>query len=559
MKLSLVASVASASVVEKAMLPVHSDWMSLADADGLEHHEVTFAIKQLNIDALQKKLMDVSDPDSANRGKYLTHAEVNSITSNPQAVEVVESFLLAHGIKHRKLDPHGNYISATSTVAKWEEMFNTDLQHVAAKSDPSKLFMRAVTDVHLPEEIVQHLDGIFRLASLPRDFRPMPKVGPANTNAATVTPAGLKKFYNVEGSGSPSQSQCVFEGLGQYTSPKDLKTFQASYDVSPALPIANDIGGHVSTNGRQCLYDPNTCAEANLDVQYMNAMAPETPLTFWYVGDQQTPFEDFVEQVEASTNPPLVNSISYGAVEELVPLSVIKAFDIAAMKLGIQGVTVFVSSGDDGVANFQARANQTNCGYHPSYPASSPWVTAVGATQGGIIGGDEIVCSSDTGGQITTGGGFSTQSDMPDYQAEAVKAYLASTEGGASVPGYANGRGYPDIAMAGFNYDVVIGGQPYPVSGTSASSPVVAGFASLVNAKLAASGGSSLGFINPTLYKAGSSSFNDITSGNNKCCASTVCCTEGFSATTGWDPLTGLGSVDYLKFEALFTSDSVTV
>ena len=107
-------------------------------------------------------------------------------------------------------------------------MCKPDLQHVAAKSDPPKPFVRAVTDVHLPEEIAHHLDGIFRLASLPRDFRPMPKVGPANTNAATATPAGLTKFYNVEGSGSASQPQCVLEGLGQYTSPKDLMTIQAS-------------------------------------------------------------------------------------------------------------------------------------------------------------------------------------------------------------------------------------------------------------------------------------------------------------------------------------------
>merc|ERR1711957_876776 len=75
--------------------------------------------------------------------------------------------------------------------------------------------------------------------------------------------------------------------------------------------------------------------------------------------------------------------------------------------------------------------------------------------------------------------------------------------------------------------------------------------------------GTPLGFINPTLYKAGSSSFNDITSGNNKCCAgspgSQVCCTQGFTATAGWDPLTGLGSVDYPKFEALFTSSSIEV
>merc|ERR1719223_1227658 len=101
-------------------------------------------------------------------------------------------------------------------------------------------------------------------------------------------------------------------------------------------------------------------------------MAPKTPLTFWYVDDRRTPFEDWIEQVEAATNPPLVNSISYGGIEERLPSSVTKAFDTAAMKLGVQGVSVFVSSGDDGVANFQTRSNPSNCGYHPSYPATSP-------------------------------------------------------------------------------------------------------------------------------------------------------------------------------------------
>jgi tripeptidyl-peptidase-1 len=293
-------------------------------------------------------------------------------------------------------------------------------------------------------------------------------------------------------------------------------------------------------------------------------MAPETPLTYWYDSNQQTPFEDWIEQVARTSNPPLVNSISYGGIESSVPSSVTSAFDTEAMKLGVQGVTVFVSSGDDGVANFQARTSKAQCGYNPSYPASSPYVTAVGATQGGINGGAEVACSSKTGGQITTGGGFSTKYDQPAYQKDAVAAYLSSSAGQSAVSGYvASGRAYPDISMAGFNYEVVINGQSLGVSGTSASSPVVAGFAALVNAKLAANGKSSLGFINPTLYKAGSGSFNDITSGNNKCAAQgtfrTVCCDQGFEATAGWDPLTGLGSVDFAKFEALFTSGSVVV
>ena len=38
-----------------------------------------------------------------------------------------------------------------------------------------------------------------------------------------------------------------------------------------------------------------------------------------------------------------------------------------------------VASGDDGVANFQARSNPGACGFNPSYPATCPYVTAVGA------------------------------------------------------------------------------------------------------------------------------------------------------------------------------------
>merc|ERR1711904_96851 len=170
------------------------------------------------------------------------------------------------------------------------------------------------------------------------------------------------------------------------------------------------------------------------------------------------------------------------------------------------------------------------------------------------MGGSEIVCSSQTGGVITSGGGFSTKFEAPSWQKAAISSYF-STVSPQPVSGYStSGRGYPDIAMAGHNYEVVIAGQLYSVSGTSASSPVVAAMASLVNAKLSANGGTSLGFINPTLYPAGAraSSFNSITAGNNKCTASTTCCSQGFTATAGWDPVTGWGSVDYAKFESLF-------
>ena len=71
-------------------------------------------------------------------------------------------------------------------------------------------------------------------------------------------------------------------------------------------------------------------------------------------------------------------------------------------------------------------------------------------------------------------GGFSTKFAAPSYQTSAVSKYFANLPASQKpAAGYATtGRGYPDISMAGYNYEVVVGGATYEVSGTSASSPV---------------------------------------------------------------------------------------
>ena len=89
------------------------------------------------------------------------------------------------------------------------------------------------------------------------------------------------------------------------------------------------------------------------------------------------------------------------------------------------------------------------------------------------------------------------------------------------------------------------------VAGTSASCPVAAGFFSNVNAARLAAGKGSIGWANPALYKYASSFIRDVTSGNNIVGAN---CSVGFYATPGWDPTTGLGSIDYGKFESLMLS-----
>lgn len=116
---------------------------------------------------------------------------------------------------------------------------------------------------------------------------------------------------------------------------------------------------------------------------------------------------------------------------------------------------------------------------------------------------------------------------------------------------------YCNLLLLGVNYPVVIQGITVSTYGTSASCPVLAAMVALINSERYLKNMSSLGFLNPSLYAAASNAstsdmYHDITQGNNSCCASSsppyTCCAAGFIAATGWDPTTGLGSVDFTLF-----------
>ena len=125
----------------------------------------------------------------------------------------------------------------------------------------------------------------------------------------------------------------------------------------------------------------------------------------------------------------------------------------------------------------------------------------------------------------------------------------------APLSGYnKNGRGYPDVVLQGFNYIVYYGLNVHLAGGTSATSPAVAGMISNLNAARMRIGKGSVGFIHPALYANSGKFTNDVTSGNNKCLQSKLCCKQGFYATPGWDPTSGLGSLNYGKMEAVFLS-----
>jgi len=401
----------------------------------------------------------------------------------------------------------------------------------------------------LPEEIANDVEFVLN-TDLPR-IQPQRISYVLADDTPNTTPTLINKVYNIQNNTVTTASQSLFEALGQNFSPDDLAAFEQNFNL-PAIPISKVTG----TNNGDCTSNPDSCGEANLDVQYMIAVA-QSPNTHYRVIDQssQDPFYDWIIELSQTKDPAHVHSVSYGSLApEDVKLDMTR-FNTEACKLGLRGVTIVIASGDDGVANFPARSDPSACGFVPSFPATSPYVLAVGATMGPELGSDEIACTSDAGGLITTGGGFSVTFNRPKYQDKAVKNYFAVAQNLPKKSDFAsNGRGYPDVATLGHNYVIYDGGNQVVESGTSASAPVMAAILTLINDQRLSSGKTTLGFVNPALYAAPPAVFNDITKGRNNCAAGQinqqVCCDEGFTAAKGWDPLTGLGSPRFPKLSA---------
>jgi len=243
-------------------------------------------------------------------------------------------------------------------------------------------------------------------------------------------------------------------------------------------------------------------------------------------------------------------------------------------KIASRGLTVIASSGDTGSPG-DSNVDCTNKVHPlgPAYPATSKWITTVGATtltntagRRSALGGEPPVCSNPqctcststdevacvlANAEFTTGGGFSVYNAQPAWQAKAVAAYLASNAKypNASLFNSSN-RAFPDISALGNCILNIVSGSIEFVGGTSASCPLIGGMVSQLNNWRLNNNLPAMGFMNPLIYQiyeAEPTAFQDITVGGTACTESECCPGLGFSCHTGWDPATGVGTPNFGK------------
>eukprot|EP00607_Mallomonas_marina_P010095 CAMPEP_0182420778 /NCGR_PEP_ID=MMETSP1167-20130531/5842_1 /TAXON_ID=2988 /ORGANISM="Mallomonas Sp, Strain CCMP3275" /LENGTH=669 /DNA_ID=CAMNT_0024597203 /DNA_START=38 /DNA_END=2047 /DNA_ORIENTATION=+ len=560
------------------------EWSVLEGHDLPKNHLATFYVhmKLRNEDQLTADLISVSDPESSEYGNHFTMQQINEKYS-PLAEDVDKVTTFFNNIENVEIENNlqRNFLKISAQVEHIENALGTTLQVHHNEIHKDAKIIRAVQSLNIPDDVSTLLSfvslttpvsHIVPMAVEHQEVSEEQMEKEVNLGSFTgATPEVSQRLYKIENEPQlrmGSQSFAAF--YGQFFNPMDIKAmFQyANLPMKYAKLIPNEnifgtIDNRADLPGR----------ESSLDVQTLMSTAPGVP-TYMYSMIDLNPYNyanegflAYVQIVGNQENPPLIHSISYGDDSKTIfdadsnkegNIQYGNAVDQEFKLMGLRGLSVIFASGDSGVGGLAFRRVRCEKTW-PVWPASSPYITAVGGTKLGDSG-EEEVCSIDSGGTITGGGGFSTVSNRADdapWQVEAVDGYLSKYA--SQMTGIdkfnAKGRGYPDVSVLAHDFPVLLYYSIVKLSGTSASAPLFAGMIALINDLRLKAGKSPMGFLNPFLYwvaKNNPSAYNDITKGHINCgIMGDGCCPEGFPATPGWDAATGLGSINYPEFKKM--------
>ncbi|KAJ6628156.1 family S53 protease-like protein [Mycena sp. CBHHK59/15] len=535
--LSIVAaSSAGSTVVHESRSAAPSGFIRQGVAPANELLTLRVALASTNVAGLEEKLMSLSTPGSSEFRQWLSMDGVKAFAQpSPETVSAFNTFASANGLKPTVISPNGDWVSITLPVSQANELFAARFE-VFTHPSITHTITRTLS-VSLPSELVGHVDVVHPTtqflapnARLALASSNLDKHAPAscNTNVATgvVTPTCLQELYGIPATPATEKTNAllVTAYVDEFAQTADLAKFLKL--LRPDIPSTTTFTLLTTDNGTNPQGPDDAGEEADLDIEYTVGVATKVPIQFLAVGgdDFATSLLDTTTFLDGVANPPSVMTTSYGLDESDFGSSMATKICSGYMALGARGISVVFASGDGGVRG--GHDDSTSC----------PFLTSVGSTQG--FGPEKAI--------NFTGGGFSNVFPAPRYQTAAVASFLKTIPSDFGGTFNKSGRGYPDVATQGWNFEIVAGGETTLVGGTSASSPTFAAIIALINDRLIAAGKPVLGFLNPFLYSTASRAFTDITTGHNSgfiCPASSV----AFDSAVGWDPLTGFGTPIFSK------------
>jgi subtilase family serine protease len=508
----------------------------------------------------------VSTKGSARYGKFLTPAQFRSrFSPTDGTVTRVESWLRQQGFAIGKVPANNKFVEAIGTVATAAKAFDTSF---ATYRYQGQTMRSNTTALKVPSTLpqIQAVVGLDESANLvhtdaspPAGFRNAPPCsqywgqktlantstpdgtiltpgGPWSDNAAgTVTAYSVTAFAPCGYAGTQLQGAYGLTGaiaagndgtgvtvavIDAYASPtivSDVTEYSSRHGLPPIAGHFRQVvapGTYIRPqNPRQ---DPEGWAgEETLDIEAVHTMAPGADIVYVGAPNNYRDMDAIMNRVVDKHLADIVTN-SYGYGGEALPPGYIKPQEDTYIQAAAEGISLFFSSGDAG----DETAGDPTATPTPDWPASSPWVTAVGGTSMGVTQDNtrlfELGWQSGTSTWNTTtstwgplsylyggGGGTSRLFAQPAYQAGVVPSDIATYGGTAPAA-----RVVPDVSALGDPNTGMLVGQTqtfsdgayydeYRIGGTSLSSPLYAGMFAL-----AVQNHGNYGLANPALYAA---------------------------------------------------------
>lgn len=565
--------------------------------------------------AMDKMAADQQDPSSPFYHQWLTPKQIGDLYG-PTASDIaqVSAWLSSQGLTVLPLGPTRIAIEATGSAALVANAFRTNFAyfdvggsaHYSATSEPT------VPTALAP--VIASIGGLTEELLAPQHTRkivsPSDYVKPAG-NTVTPTPeltSGSSHFlmpndfaviYDLNPVYATGNKGATIAGSSQHVAivgrsrvtTTDISTFAtyaaiSSYTLNQIVPTgATDP--NVTNTGDQ--------DEATLDVDRVIGTAPGAVVDLLISSNAGGGIAAGLNYNVNTLTDPVMN-ISFGACEQAAGSSNVSQDDAFFQAAAMEGISTFVSSGDQGVAACStafANPPSTTPVAGINYLCSSSYVTCVGGTEFNDTASPSTYWSSSNGTGYVSALSYIPEGawNEPSSSGGTSTGYqIAATGGGPSLyiskPSWQTGTGVPadgkrdtpDVSFTAAGHDGYFACLDYALSsghtcaagyflifsGTSASAPGMAGVAALLNTKL----GAAQGNINPLLYKIAASTpaaFHDATptsSGVGTCAVTTASmCNnttpsqtgltgglQGYPLTAGYDLSTGLGSLDVSAF-----------
>ena len=358
----------------------------VADDFQMEHMLLQLRRPAEQEQALEKRIEGLTDLHSANYHQWLTAKEFGETYGLAFSdITTITGWLESHGFTVHWAYTNGVLIDFSGTAGQVRETFRTEIHNLDVDG------VKHIGNMSNPKIPAAFADAVVGVVSL-NDFMPRPLYKPkANYTIGggtfAVVPGDLGVIYNLNplftgGTTGTGQTIVVIEDTNVFKT-TDWNTFRTTFGVTGTGTFTQ-----VHPTGTATCTNPGVNGdeiEAILDAEYASAAAPSAAIELASCSDTATTFGGLiaVQNLINGLNPPAIMSISYGFCEAFNGASANAAYNSAYQQAASEGVSVFVSSGDESAVSCDANASKATHGIGVSGFTSTPYNVSVGGTDYG--------------------------------------------------------------------------------------------------------------------------------------------------------------------------------